>query len=214
MTVRSLLVVFALALVPAPAGGAAPPGDVEGWRAARWNMTEAELERAFGESLARLPGRWVYGDAYATRALADVTLGDARFRAIFQMNAASDRLQQVLLEPPRRPGQEAVFRSALDELRAAYGPPSGSCTVPRAGGGPLSVDLWWRFATTTVHLTFFDFYTRAMAFEDPNIDSDPLTPYYKTRRNNPQFLPRRALVRFHPTARPDLMSTACRDEDR
>ena len=210
----SLLLMIPLALVLLSVRGAAQPEDVEGWKAARWNMTEAELEHAFGETLARLPGRWVYGNAYASRVLEDVVLGDQRFRAIFQMNVDSDRLQQVLLEPLRRPGQEAVFRSTLGKLRATYGRPKKSCTVPRAGGGPLSVELWWRFETTTVHLTFFDFYTRAMTFEDPNIDPDPLTPYYKTRRNNPRFLPRRALVRFHPTVRSDLMSATCRPGDR
>jgi len=203
-----------LALMLASVRGVARPGDVEGWRAARWNMTEGELESAFGANLALLPGRWVYGDAYATRVIGNIMLGNQRFRAIFQMNVNSERLQQVLLEPLRRPGQEAVFHSTLDELRATYGPPSGSCAIGRASGGPLSVELWWRFKTTIVHLTFFDFYTRAMAFEDPNVDPDPLKPYYKTRRNNPQFLPRRALVHFHATTRSDLMSKACRPEDR
>ncbi len=214
MNICSLLLIIPLALAIASVRGAAQPMDVEGWRAARWNMTEAELEHVFGENLGHLPGRWIYGNAYATRALEGIILGDQGFRAIFQMNVDSDRLQQVLLEPLRRPGQEAVFRSTLGELRATYGPPSKSCAIPRSGGGPLSVDLWWKFKTTTVHLTFFDFYTRAMAFEDPNVDPDPLKPYYKTRRNNPQFLPRRALVRFHATTRSDLMSKACRSEDR
>ncbi len=68
---------------------------------ARWNMTEAELEHVFGENLGHLPGRWIYGNAYATRALDGIILGDQGFRAIFQMNVDSDRLQQVLLEPLR-----------------------------------------------------------------------------------------------------------------
>jgi hypothetical protein len=203
-----------LPLVLASLRGAAQPLDLDGWRAARWGMTEAELEQAFGASLVRLPGRWIYGGAYATRALDDVKLATQRFRAIFQMNAQTNRLQQVLLEPIRQSGQEILFASTGAELRARYGPPSESCAVPRAGGGPLSVELFWRFQTTTVHLTFLDFYTREMAFENPNVDRDPLTPYYQTRRNNPRFLPRRTLVRFHPTGRADLMSLACRADGR
>ena len=203
-----------MVLVLASVRGVAQPADVTGWRAARWGMTKGELERAFGASLAHLPGRWIYGRAYATRTLEDIVIGRQRFRAIFQMKVESDKLQQVLLVPLRRRGQEAAFRSTLAELRETYGAPSGTCTIPRAGGGPLSVELWWRFQTTTVHLTFFDFYTRAMVFEDPNVDPDPLTPYVETRRNNPRFLPRRTLVRFHPTARTDLMSAAGRASDR
>jgi hypothetical protein len=177
-------------------------------------MTESDLERAFGADLVRLPGRWTYGGSYATRALEGVVIGGLRYRAMFQMSAKNDRLQQVLLEPMRRPGQEAAFRALSADLTEAYGKPTGTCTVPRAGGGPLSAEYWWRFPTTTVHLSFFDFYTRAMVFDDPNIDPDPLTPYAETRRNNPRFLPRRTLVRYHPTARKDLMSVACAKDKR
>ena len=209
MSLRSLLPVLTAALLLVSLRGVAQPADVEGWRAARWGMTAADLERAFGASLARLPGRWIYGGAYATRALDDVRIGQQRFRAIFQMNANSDRLQQVLLEPLHRLGQEALFGATLAEMRETYGPAGGSCAVPRAGGGPLSVERWWRFQTTTVHLTFLDYFTREMAFENPNVDRDPLIPYVATRRNNPRFLPRRTLVRFHPTGRTELMSVAC-----
>jgi len=211
MKITALLMIL-LAPAFAPGHGHAAPRDIEGWRGARWNMTEAELERTFGNSLAHLPGRWIYGNAYATRALGDVRLGNLRFRAIFQMNADSGRLQQILLEPLRRQRPDAVFSAALGELRKTYGPPSRSCNVPRSGGGPLSVEIRWRFPTTTVHLVFFNFHSRAMTSEDPNIDPDPLTPYYKTQRNTPGFLPRRAVVRFHATARTDLMpaTAGCR----
>jgi hypothetical protein len=214
MNLHRLLLIIFLALVFAPLRPGAQSPEPDGWRAARWGMTEAELERAFGARLVRLPGRWIYGGAYATRALDDIELGDARFRAFFQMNAESDRLQQVLLEPLRRTGPESLFRDTLAELRETYGPPSAACKVPRSGGGPLSLEFWWRFPSTTVHLTFLDFYTREMAFDDPNVDRDPLTPYVETRRNNPRFLPRRTLVRFHPTARADLMSGACEHDRR
>lgn len=204
---RTILAALLLAL--APATGAARPADVAGWRGARWGMTEAALERVFGAALTRLPGRWRYGNAYATRALDDVRLGGAHFRAIFQMNAADGGLQQVLLEPKRQPGQDSVFRAAFDAMRASYGPPGESCVRPRAGGAPLSVTLSWRFPTTTAHLVLFDFRTRAIASDDPNVDTDPLTPYYRTRRNNPRFLPRRVLVRFHATAHAELMPPPC-----
>jgi hypothetical protein len=209
---RYLLLPFALALALAAGRTIAQPADIEGWRGARWGMTEAALERVFGDRLARLPGRWIYGGAYATRLIEEVSIGDQRFRAIFQMNEETGRLQQVLLETVRRPGQEAAFHSTLAALRRAYGAPDGSCGVPRAGGGPLSLELWWRFPTTTAHLTFFDFYTRGMFSSDPNVDPDPLADWFERRRNNPRFLPRRTLVRFHPTGRADLMANPCRDE--
>jgi hypothetical protein len=205
------LLLFALALVVHGHRAAARPADVDGWQGARWGMTEAALEGVFGDRLARLPGRWHYGNAYATRMIEEVSIGGQRFRAMLQMNATTRRLQQVLLETVRRPGQEEAFHSTLDSLRAAYGAPDGSCGVPRAGGGPLSLELWWTFPTTAVHLTFFDFFTRGMFATDPNVDPDPLADWFERRRNIPRFLPRRTLVRYHPADRADLMSNPCRD---
>jgi hypothetical protein len=187
-------------------GSAAGPEDVPGWRGAGWGMTEAELEDAFGEDLAALPGRWQYGGAYATRALFGVPLGGIDFTAYFQMNARTDRLQQVLLEGLRRRAGPEAFAQLLDALEARYGAPDGTCVVPKAGGQPLLVEYVWTFPTTTVHATLMDFYTTSMFFEDPQAGTDPLQPLYERRRNNPRFLPRRVTVRLHPTDRTDLLS--------
>ena len=78
-------------------GAAAARDDVAGWDATRWGMTEAEIESALGERVVRLPGRWLYGNAYADLAVEDVDVGGLQFTAYLQMNAESHRLQQVLL---------------------------------------------------------------------------------------------------------------------
>jgi hypothetical protein len=194
------------AITPMAAAEAmAAPADVDGWRQARWDMTQAELEDAFGKTLDRLPGRWEYGSAHAEYALFDVELGGERFTAYFQMNERDDRLQQVLLQAPRA-ATDLAYRSVLAALKRRYGEPDETCAVSKAGGGPLWIESTWHFPTTTVHLTLLDFYTTAMVFEDPNTDIDPLTPYIEERRNNPRFLPRRIVVRFHASGRADLMS--------
>ena len=101
--------------------------------------------------------------------------------------------------------------SPENKLIFATGPLTG--TGAPTGGRPTAVAFVWRFDTSTVHLSYFDFYTRSMAFEDPNFERDVLTPYYKTRRNNAQFLPRRMLIRFHNSAREDLIGPDCRSLD-
>ena len=188
---------------PGTALGAAP-ADVTGWRTARWGMTEGELIASFSGELRRLPGRWQYGGAYATHGLFDQEFAGQDFKVFFQMNAQSHRLQQVLLEGGRRRASPSGFASVTLALEKEFGPPSGRCSSLRADGAPAAARLWWRFPTTVVHAVFFDDYTGAIAFENPNVDIDPLTPYRETRRNNPRFLPRRILIRFHPSDRIDL----------
>src|SRR3546814_7420604 len=128
-------------------------------------MTEAELEAGFGDAVARLPGRWEYGNVYAERALFGVELGGLRFDVFFQMNDRTDRLQQVLLE--RRPPQAtpAAYGAVLATLKTRYGPPDAQCVTPRPGGNaPLAAESIWRYPTTTVHAIFMDFLHGGMLF--------------------------------------------------
>jgi hypothetical protein len=208
IALRPFLLLIAVVAALAPVAADARPADLAGWRSARWGMREADLDRAFGEALARLPGRREHGDAYATRYLAAVTLGGTEFRAFFQMNAGDGRLQQVLLEPLRQPGQTTAFAATLDTLRADYGQPDGNCRIAGVGGAPRSVEYWWRFPTTTVRLAFFDFYTPDIIYEGELFELDPLADETLSGANQ-RLLPRRTLVRFHPTDRADFAAPGC-----
>jgi len=193
-------------LLAASAPQAAQAADLAGWRAARWGMTDAELSAAFGPGLERLPGRWQYGGAYAERALFDVELGGLKFMALFQMNQATDRLQQVLLERRGAQATPAAYDRMMAALEAAYGPAEGLCLTPHPDGPLRRLSLRWRFATTTIQATWLDFLTTALLFEEPDTEKrfDPLIPFSETRRIVRRFLPRRVLVRFHPSEREDL----------
>jgi hypothetical protein len=218
--IRLLAGAVTLALAALPA--AARPADVAGWQAARWGMTDSDLVDAFGDVLAQLPTRRDYGGAYAARYLPDVALGSRRWRALFQMNAADGTLQQVLLEPHCEPAAESPFAAARAALTDIYGPPDGRCATPGAGGAPRAVELWWTFATTTVRLAAFDFYTSRMIFREGRTDRppvvaprDPDDPLDQAISGaNARFLPRRTLVRYHPTGRADLASATCPPDAR
>jgi hypothetical protein len=184
---------------------ASPPADVVGWRAARWGMTEAELEKAFGARLKRLAAPLHYGGAYARDMLPGVKIAGEHFTAFFQMNARSHRLQQVLLEHDRRRITPAGYLRLVDALEARYG--EGQICVPAsAGGASKIVELVWRFPTTTVHASMIDLQSPNLLYEDPNTDLDVLQPSYERRRIVRRFLPRRIVVRLHPSGRKDLIS--------
>lgn len=182
----------------------AAPADVTGWNGARWGMTEAELDKVFGSALKPLPGRWIYGGAYATRAVFGVEVGGLTFTAYFQMNAESDRLQQVLLERRANQVTPAVYESVLASMKETYGPAEGLCLERHPDGPPRRESLRWRFPTTTVQLTWLDFLTTSLMFDDPDPTIDPRVPRHETRRINRRTLPRRIIIRFHPSERHDL----------
>lgn len=193
--------VLAVALAALLLAAAARPADVAGWGAARWGMTAGELGDAFAGRLEALPGRWEYGGAYAELALPEVAYGGVRFLAHFQMNAGTGRLQQVLLQAGR--ATPAGFTGLLDALKGDYGAPDLVCEEPLNRRDPMRLEYVWRFPTTTIHATFLDFDTDSVFSEDPNRPHDPRRPRYERRRN--LDLPRRVLLRFHPSGRADLM---------
>ena len=199
----SLVVLFLLATGPAAANR---PDDVTGWRGASWGMDAAALEQVFGERLTRLPGSWEFGGAYADLAIRDAAIDDVTFLALFQMNDTTGRLQQVLMERRRVGATPATFAAVLDSLEARYGPPDHSCTVPNAGRSTLAVEMIWVFPTTTLHAIFLDFDTTAIQFREPGSLGEPLVSALESRTIVRRFLPRRVLVRYHPTERTDLLS--------
>lgn len=203
------------ALLAGGSTAAAPPSvDLPGWRAARWGMTDADLETAFGPTLATLPGRWVFGRAYAVRAVLGETIGGERFNAYFEMGARTDRLEQVLLERRGRGRLGAAFAAVRQALEAEHGPPHAVCTA-RQPGGAARVDLVWRFPTTTIHAAFVNLQGSALEYADPNRDPDPIRPNPDRRALSPRALARKLLIRYHPTARADLMGNrGCEARDR
>ena len=185
-------------------GLVAAQDDLPGWRDTRWGMTAADVEAALGGDLLRLPGRWLYGGAYADLAVQEVEIGGVAFTAYLQMNAKSDRLQQVLLERRRTGAVPAAFEQVVEALVADYGPPAADCARAKSGGRPLDYEVTWRFPSTTLHAKFLDFSTTAVFSRDPQAEHDPLVIEGKVRRNLRRFMPRRILLRFHDALRRDL----------
>jgi hypothetical protein len=206
---RSVFAVAILALVAFGAPPATADEDLNGWRQARWGMSDAELAAAFGDALRKLPSRLQYGNAYAARALEDVELGGLKFLALFQMGAKDDRLRQVLLQ--RRDAQvtPAAYERLLDALKARYGAPQQTCVLPKPDGEPYVFSLTWRFPDTTVHATWLDFMTGEILHTDPNQDLSDAQSFVNLRRLVHRFLPRRLVVRYHASGNRALDPQGC-----
>lgn len=185
--------ILATALTAAAPPAAARPADLAGWEAARWGMTVADLDRAFGDRLTRLDTPWSFGPLEARRLIADAAVGGVRFTAYLQTDRTTGRLAQVLLERRDAAATPQAQADALTALRARLGPPDPGCAAR------------WRFATTTVTADAIDFRSDALLYEDPNTGRDVLQPRRDRRRIVRRFLPRRIVVRFTDSARDDLI---------
>ena len=185
------------ALQSAVLAAAALAADLETLGRVRWGMSPAEISEALGESANRLPGRWDFGRYFSETTVEDVEVGGIPFRAFLQIDRQTGGLGQILLERRGRQATPVVFDDIVQALTDRYGDPEdtardGDIAVPSA------VRIVWRLPDFTINASFFDFRTTGIVSENPNVDRDPLTPFSERQRNNPRFLPRRALIRFNP----------------
>lgn len=209
--VRRWARLVAAAVLLTAAEAPAREADLAGWDGTRWGMTEAELGALFGKRLRRVDPPLVYDDATVGRFLPEAEFGELPFRALFQMDEEG-RLQQVLLERRDAQATPAAFAAALDELQARYGEADLVCGTPARGPdtSPVERERVWILPTTTVHLSWLD-YRGGILYHDPSQDlTDPLVPELEKRLYSRRSLPQRLLLRFHPTAREDLMRADCR----
>ncbi|WP_119460712.1 hypothetical protein [Rhodospirillaceae bacterium SYSU D60014] len=196
-------------LVLAAAGAFAREADVSGWGETRWGMTNADLDAQFGERLRTIDPPLVYHEATVGRSLPETEVGGFSYRALFQMDAQG-QLQQVLLERRNAQATPAAFQAAVDELRNRHGQPDRVCDTPRTGAesSPIERERLWVLPTTTIHLSFLD-YRGGILYRDPQQDIDPLVSELESRLYARRSLPRRLLIRYHPTDRADLMGEGC-----
>lgn len=173
-------IVAALLLLSLPGWTADKVGD-GGWDRARWGMSGAKLQAAYGNQLKTLPNPMQFAQAYAALALPNHELVGSRFTAFFQMDRATGRLGQVLIERRRHYATIALFRRIEAEMIARHGQP---CRRRDAPGEPADhamavLERSWVMPGGAIHLTFLDF------------------------RND---IPKRLVVRYHGRGRPDLMA--------
>ncbi|MGE0713939.1 MAG: hypothetical protein AB7P02_00745 [Alphaproteobacteria bacterium] len=190
---RLLLVLAALVAASSPAAA-----DIEGWDKTRWGMTQAEIDRLYGDRLRRPQKPIRYHGARAEAALADVMVGGQPFVVQFLLGDGG-RLQQVLVERRRGQVSRDRFKAVVEELRATLGPPALECL---AGGDPPSGSYVWEGPVTTVHAALFGYSSDVLTV---NPSREIRRPVYRPREEYRGLpLRPRILVRYHPTARRDL----------
>ncbi len=197
---------LSLLAVAAPHAGRA---DVADWDGVRWGMTAAQLRTALGPGLRRLKTRLEFRDASVGLALAGHMLAGHEFTALFQMDRAL-RLQQILLERRRGHATAIAFDRLARDFARRFGPPARGCdnrdkATPSA---PVLRQRMWVRGATTMHLSLIDF-TVGVMFDDSRLDIDPLLPAYKRRLDHRNLMARRLLIRYHPSARQDLVRLRC-----
>jgi hypothetical protein len=133
------------------------PKDVLGWELARWGMTDQDIVRVFGSKAKKQPDFEQYGSGLLGYIVTGINLRGHRYAAYFRMDEGKlgevdVRFQQMQSRVPR----EDLFNGLESLLTHRYGAPDGK-TDERSSEKPikfLSLVRTWRFATTTVELSY------------------------------------------------------------
>lgn len=199
-----------LALVAPAAYRPLLAASLEGWDRTRWGMTQADIDRIYGDRLRRPAKPILYHRSRVEAALPGIELGGLPFVASFVLGS-DGRLMQVLVE--RRTGAVTgdLFARVVDGLVGELGPPDRQCFD---GGDPRGGSLVWDGPVTTVRAQLFGWSGEALRV-DPSREIH--RPYYVPREEYRGMPTRpRILLRYHPTARADLAGDRgrCRPANR
>lgn len=129
-----------------------------GWRAARWGMSGAALDAAFGAAVRRLDPPMVFGPFVSARMLTKVELGGRRFAAFLQHRPERDALRQVLLRFAGGNPEPADFAAVRDALSAELGRPFETVadTDDRGSFPAFAMAASWRGSGTLVVARYVD----------------------------------------------------------
>ncbi len=202
------VMVVALQLLVAVPTARAEKEEIPGWPGLYWGEDMAALDARFGEALTVLAPPWQFGPFEAPRVLPDRDLAGLDFRAYFQVNPGDGRLGQILMERRHAQATPLAFVEVYQDLIDQFGPAARECLLADRGGesagDPAVAEAIWRFADTRVHLSFLDFKSNQILYQNPAIPIDPLIPDSERRVIYSNLLPRRILIRFYPADRPEL----------
>jgi hypothetical protein len=150
---KILLAAIGLVILSVSLAVAEPPKDVEGWRQARWGMTESQILEAFKGEAIRLDKGEKYDDnVYASVGINNFYLNGLPFSVRFVMDDYSRVLKRInitLLD-------KRVSLSNFDDLKKMLIEKYGQPPLDNERKDSLTNDYetTWIFATTIIELKF------------------------------------------------------------
>ena len=153
MRTMVFLLNVAMAIVIFPvASDAQGPADVEGWRSAKWGMSEAEILEAFKGEARRLDEPVGFSkEGQATVGIPDYSIDGAWYRVLFIFDGQG-KLNAINIRP-REKGSEGIYRSLEKLLMEKYGPLSYK-NEERKRGGDKNWTARWNFPKTVISLRY------------------------------------------------------------
>ena len=123
--------------------------DVQGWRSARWGMTEEEVLAAFPNEAKRLEKPEKYGIVIATVGIKKLQVAGSDFVVHFSFDTEKKRLKQVNLKPdPASKSLNVMLPTLERDLTEKYGKPDfASNQAPRVAGMKVMTRSWKKGAT-------------------------------------------------------------------
>jgi len=145
-----ILIGFFLALTTSSFAKAQVTKDVEGWRGARWGMTEDQILKAFEGEAVRLEEVQIYHRRYASIGIKDFEISGHKFYVHFLMDNKEKTLRQVNIRAKEETlgGIKVVFKSLEQLLVEKYGKPSFENEEEDSG------KIVWKFPSTVIELTY------------------------------------------------------------
>jgi hypothetical protein len=139
-----------IVLVTFRSNSIAQPKDVEGWRDARWGMTENQILEKFKGEAVKLKVKKNIISKYSTIGINEITIDSNKYTVYFLFDT-SNTLQQVninLVSSASRKTIETIFNSLISSFIKTYGKPIAE--KDRTREKFRNIGALWIFPTTDI----------------------------------------------------------------
>ena len=132
-----------------------PAGDFA-WQKARFGMTGAQIESAFGSEVKKYANPDVYSGAYVEHKIPSLILSGQNFTVYFQMDSYTSCLSKILIAPAKEGAKlnsnsaEEVAQQLEQSLTEKYGQPQKLRDEKDRSG--INRRLLWKNGTTDIQL--------------------------------------------------------------
>ncbi|MBM3462301.1 MAG: hypothetical protein FJX76_09390 [Armatimonadetes bacterium] len=125
-----------------------------GWEEVRWDWTEADSKKAYGDELEPFSGQYQNPGNLVRFYIKRRYIGGGEYSVLFPVGRGTGELSGVYVRPVRYPGGTAADFAALEkQMTAQYGRARNDDLDSVIGKRIRRV---WTFPTTTIKLNFYN----------------------------------------------------------
>ena len=141
--------------------------DINGWRKAKWGMTERQIVNVFSGEAIQLPAKEEHKEgSYANLGINNYDIDGDKYKVRFLMDKNTQKLKEVIIMPMMKNPYDFYYKRLQEMLIDKYGSPDYNReeTDPDRVATKTDYKTVWNFPSTKIELTYIQVETNVGGF--------------------------------------------------